>query len=87
VGSTNSLQSLQSSKSSKSIIIIQPAIKVHNTIIDSTYDAIVLFIPRVKILKLLFQFCKKGVRNGSKKHIKSRSVDEIKGLKQASWRR
>jgi hypothetical protein len=41
----------------------------------------------VKILKLLFKFCKNVVRNGSKKHTKSRSVDEIKGLKQASWRR
>jgi hypothetical protein len=68
-------------------MIIQQAIKVHKTIIDSTCDTIVLFIPRVKIAKLLFRFRKKGVRNGSKKHIKLRSVDEIKVLKQASWRR
>ena len=39
---TRSLQSLQKSKTSISIMIVQQAIMVHNSIVDSTYDTIVL---------------------------------------------
>ena len=54
---------------------------MHNSIIDSTYDAIVLIVLGVTILRHFFRFRKKVMRNSSKKHIKSRSEDENKDFK------
>ena len=42
------------------------ALKVYNSTIDSTFDTTALFILRVMILKLLFRWCKKVVREDSK---------------------
>ena len=63
---TKSLQSLQRYKTIISIMIIQQAIKMHNSIIDSTYDNIVLIMLGVTILRLIFRLRKKVVRNSSK---------------------
>ena len=63
---TRSLQSLQRFKTIISIMIIQQAIKVHNSIIDSTCDTIVLIVLGVTILSLVFRLRKKVVRNSSK---------------------
>ena len=45
---------------------IQQAIKVHYSIINSTYDTIVLMMLGVTILRLIFRLRKKMVRNSSK---------------------
>ena len=63
---TRSLQSLQRFKSIISVMTIQQAIKMHNSIIDSTCDTIVLIMLGVKILRLIFRFRKKVMRNSSK---------------------
>ena len=63
---TRSLQSLQKSKTSISIMIIQQTIKMHNSIIDSTCDTIVLIMLGVTILRLIFKLCKRVMRNRSK---------------------
>ena len=63
---TKSLQSLQRFKTIISIITIQQALKVHNSIIDSTCDTIVLIVVGVTILRLIFRLHKKVVRNSSK---------------------
>ena len=63
---TRSLQSLQRYKTIISIMTIQQAIKVHNSIIDSTCDTIVLIILGVTILRLIFRLRKKVVRDNSK---------------------
>ena len=63
---TRSLQSLQRSKTIISIMTIQQAIKMHNSIIDSTCDTIVLIMLGVTILRLIFRLRKKVVRNSSK---------------------
>ena len=63
---TRSLQSLQRFKTSISIMTIQQAIKVHNSIIDSTCDTIVLIILGVTILRLIFRLRKKVMRDSSK---------------------
>ena len=48
-----------------SIMINQQAIKMHNSIIDSTYDTIILIVLGVKILRLIFRLRKKVMRNNS----------------------
>ena len=63
---TRSLQSLQRCKTIISIMTIQQAIKVHNSIIDSTCVTIVLVVLGVTILRLIFRLCKKVMRNSSK---------------------
>ena len=63
---TKSLQSLQRFKIIISIMIIQQAIKIHNSIIDSTYDTIVLIVLGETILRLFFRLRKKVMRNSSK---------------------
>ena len=63
---TRSLQSLQRSKTSINIMTNQQTIKVHNSIIDSTYDIIVLVVLEVTILRLVFRLCKMVVRDSSK---------------------
>ena len=63
---TRSLQSLQRYKTIISIMTIQPAIKMHNSIIDSTCDTIVLIMLGVTILRLIFRLCNKGMRDSSK---------------------
>ena len=63
---TRSLQSLQRFKTIISIMIIQQAIKIHNSIIDSTCDTIVLIMLGVTILRLIFRLRKKVMRNSSK---------------------
>ena len=63
---TRSLQSLQRFKTIISIMTIQQAIKMHNSIIDSTCDTIVLVVLGVTILRLIFRLHKKVVRNSSK---------------------
>ena len=63
---TRSLQSLQRFKTIISIMTNQQAIKMHNSIIDSTYDTIVLIMLGVTILGLMFKLRKKVVRNSSK---------------------
>ena len=63
---TRSLQSLQRFKIIISIMTIQQAIKVHNSIIDSTGDTIALVILGVTILRLVFRLRKKVMRDSSK---------------------
>ena len=63
---TRSVQSLQKSKTSISIMTIQQAIKMHNSIIDSTCNTIVLIVLGVIILRLVFRLCKKVMRDYSK---------------------
>ena len=63
---TRSLQSLQRFKTSITIMTIQQVIKVHNSIIDSTCDTIVLVVLGVTILTLIFRLRKKVMRNSSK---------------------
>ena len=64
--STRSLQSLQRFQTIISTMIIQQAIKMHNSIIVSTYDTIVLVVLGVSILRLIFRLRKKVMRNNSK---------------------
>ena len=63
---TRSLQSLQRFKTIISIMTIQQAMKIHNSIIHSTYDTIVLIMLGVTIIRLIFRLHKKGMRNSSK---------------------
>ena len=63
---TRSLQSLQRFKTIISIMTIQQAIKMHNSIIDSTCDTIVLIVPGITILRLIFRLRKKVMRDSSK---------------------
>ena len=63
---TRSLQSLQRFKTIISIMTIQQAIKVHNSIIDTTCDTIVPIVLGVPILRLVFKLHKKVVWNSSK---------------------
>ena len=42
------------------------ALKVHNSIIDSTYDTVILIVLGVTILRLIFRLHKKVMRNSSK---------------------
>ena len=63
---TRSLQSLQKFKIIISIMTIQQAIKVHNSIINSTCDTLVLIMLGVTILRLISRLRKKVVRNSSK---------------------
>ena len=63
---TRSLQSLQRFKTIISIMTIQQSIEMHNSIIDSTCDTIVLIALWVAILRLIFRLRKKVVRNSSK---------------------
>ena len=63
---TRSLQSLQRFKTIISIMIIRQSIKIHNSIIDSTCDTIVLIILGVTILRLFFRSRKKVMRDSSK---------------------
>ena len=61
-----SLHSLQRSKTSINIMTIQQAIKMNNSIIDSTCDTIVLTVPGITILRLIFRLCKKVMMNSYK---------------------
>ena len=61
-------------------MITQQTIKMHNSIIGSTYDTIVLIMLGVTILRLIFRLRKKVVRNSSK-DIKSRGEDMNKVFK------
>ena len=63
---TRSLQSLQRFKTIINIMTIQQAIKMHNSIMDSTCDVIVLIVLGVTILRLIFRLCKKVMRDSSK---------------------
>ena len=63
---TRSLQSLQRFKTIISIMTIQQAIKIHNSIIDSTCDTIVLIMLGVTIRRLIFRLLKKVTRDSSK---------------------
>ena len=63
---TRSLQSLQRCKTIISIMTIHQAIKVHNSITDSTCDTIVLIILGITTLRLILRLCKKVMRNSSK---------------------
>ena len=63
---TRSLQSLQRFKTIISIMTNQQAIKMRNSIIDSTCDTIILIMLRVTILRLIFRLRKKVVRDSSK---------------------
>ena len=54
---------------------------MHNSIIDSTYDTIVLIVLGITILRLVFRLRKKVVRNCSKSILKSGSEDENKNYK------
>ena len=63
---TRSLQSLQRFKTIISIMTIQQALKMHNSIVDSTYVAIILVVLGVTILRLIFRLRKKVMRNSSK---------------------
>ena len=62
---TRLLQSLQRFNTIISIMTIQQAIKMHNSIIDSTCDTIVLIMLGVTILRLIFRLRKKVMRNSS----------------------
>ena len=64
---TRSLQSLERCKTIISIMIIQQAIKEHNSIIDSTCDTIVLVVLGVTILRLIIRLRKKVMRSSSKR--------------------
>ena len=61
-----SLQSLQRFKTIISIMTIQQAIKMHNSIVDSTCDTIVFIMLGVTILRLIFRLRKKVMRDSSK---------------------
>ena len=63
---TRSLHSLQRFKTIISIMTNQQSIKMHNSIIDSTCDTIVLIVLGVTILRLIFRLRKKVVRYNSK---------------------
>ena len=63
---TRSLQSLQRFKTIISMMTIQQSIKMHNSIIDSTCDTIILIILGIKILRLFFRSRKKVMRDSSK---------------------
>ena len=63
---TRSLHSLQRFKTIISIMTNQQSIKMHNSIIDSTCDTIVLIILGVTILRLFFRSRKKVMRDSSK---------------------
>ena len=63
---TRSLPSLQRFKTIISIMTIQQAIKMHNSIIDSTCDTIALIVLGVTILRLVFRLRKKMMRDSSK---------------------
>ena len=63
---TRSLRSLQRYKTIISIMTIQQAIKIHNSIMDSTYDTIVLIELGVTILRHILRLRKKVMRNSSK---------------------
>ena len=63
---TRSLQSLQRFKTIISIMTIHQAIKMHNSIMDSTCDTIVLIVLGVTILRLIFRLRKKVMRKCSK---------------------
>ena len=63
---TRSFQSLQICKTIISIMTIQQAIKMHNSIIDLTCDTIVLVVLGVTILILIFGLCKKVIGDSSK---------------------
>ena len=61
-----SLQLLQRCKTIISVMTIQQTIKVHNSIIDSTYDTVILIVLGVTILRLIFRLRNKVMRNSSK---------------------
>ena len=63
---TRSLQSLQRFEATISIMITQQTIKMHNSIINSPCDTIVLIAPGITILRLIFRERKKVVRSSSK---------------------
>ena len=63
---TRSLQSLQRFKTTISIMTTQQTIKMHNSIINSPCDTIVLIAPGITILRLIFRERKKVVRSSSK---------------------
>ena len=63
---TRSLQSLQRCKTSISIMTIHKAIKVHNSIIDSTCDTTILIATGITILRLIFRLRKKVMKDNSK---------------------
>ena len=66
---------------------IQQAIKMHNSIIDSTYDTIVLVVLGVTILRLIFRLRKKVVRDSSKSIANQGVKMRTKTLKEAPRRR
>ena len=78
---TRSLQSLQRFKTIISIMIIQQAIKMHKSIIDSTCDTIVFITLGVTILRLIFRLCKKVMRNNSKSNSNQGAKMRTKALK------
>ena len=45
---------------------IQQAIKMHNSIMDSTCDTIILIVEGVTIIRLIFRLRKKMMRDNSK---------------------
>ena len=63
------------------MITIHQAIKMHNSIFDSTCDTIVFIVLGVKILRLMFRLRKKVVRDSSKSISNQRSRDENKDFK------
>ena len=63
---TRSLQSLQRFKTTISIMTTQQTIKMHNSIINSPCDTIVLIAPGITILRLIFRDRKKVARSSSK---------------------
>ena len=60
---------------------IQQAIKVHNSIIDSTCDTIVLIVLGVTILRLIFILRKKVMRDSSKSISNQEGEDKNKDVK------
>ena len=78
---TRSLQSLQRFKTSISIMTTQQSNKGAHSIIDSTYDTIVLIILRITILRLILRFHKKVMRNSSKSISNQGVMMRIKTLK------
>ena len=78
---TRSLQSLQRFKTTISIMTTQQTIKMHNSIINSSCDTIVLIAPGITILRLMFRERKKVVRSSSKSISNQRVKMKTKTLK------
>ena len=78
---TRSLQSLQRFETIISTMTTQQTIKMHNSIINSPCDTIVLIAPGITILRLIFRERKKVVTRSSKSISDQRVKMRTKTLK------